>query len=57
MDTPANTLIEKFMSQTLSDDEKREFVSKGATDREFLKQLIRELELDMAIDDILGGHN
>lgn len=55
MDTPAETLIEKFMSQTLNDDEKREFVSRGATDREFLKQLIRGLELEMAIDEILGG--
>ena len=55
MDAPAKTLIEKFMSQTLSDDEKREFVSRGSTDREFLKQLIRELELDMAIDELLDG--
>ena len=47
MDTPAKTLIENFMSQTLSDKEKPEFVSRGATDREFVKQLIRELELDM----------
>lgn len=57
MTTPTNTLIKKFMSQTLSDDEKREFVTRGATDREFVRLLVLELELDFALDEFLGGPN
>lgn len=43
--TPEYSLIEKFMSQTLSDDGKREFVTRGGSDREFLKQLVLELDV------------
>lgn len=47
-------LIAGFLSDTLSKEEKAEFLRKASTDKDFIKEVIKEIELDDAINEKLG---
>jgi len=47
-------LIDGFLSDNLSREEKSEFLKKASTDKAFMKEVVREIELDDAINEKLG---
>jgi len=47
-------LISGFLSDKLSREEKAEFLKKASTDKAFIKEIVREIELDDAINEKLG---
>jgi hypothetical protein len=47
-------LISGFLSDKLSKEEKAEFLKKASTDKAFIKEIVKEIELDDAINEILG---
>lgn len=46
-------LIAGFLSNKLSKEEKAEFLRKASTDKAFIKEVVREIELDDAINEKL----
>ena len=47
-------LITRFLSDTLSKEEKSEFLKKASTDKAFIKKVAREIDLDDAINKEFG---
>ena len=47
-------LIAGFLSDTLSKKEKALFLKEITTDKAFIKELVKEIELDELIDEELG---